>query len=416
MLNHIGFVTSSVLIGLREYIIYLFSGNQLQFIKNLAESLVPRNIFYVKVLQSIAADSKLLCPEAVEYLSAYTDQLEYSDSEIDREAIEILRERDVVVEDIPRHSGLVSLVYKGTTSSGRPLALKIRRVGIVERLNEAIDEMQSLMDFLDWFPALQVLRLKEMFEENRKSLVGQTDYRIEVTNLRTMFNLNKSVNYVVVPAVHEEKTKGIEERVIIMDWLEGRTLEKLEHEEKDDYSLILAKFGIKSLLFDGVYHGDFHKGNIIFMGTKDDPVIGVIDLGVMGELDRDTQGCFYHFFRSIIDKDYESAIDSLMEGLISPRSRLEGLTGTERQELKDSLLAKFRSTLEEYKDLGLEQINDLNHVFKRYGLRFSKSLSRIQMSLAIAEGVNRGLEVEHPFFQQIQRACRDMFPEALLSL
>ena len=152
------------------------------------------------------------------------------------------------------------------------------------------------------------------------------------------------------------------------------------------------------------------------MGTKEDPVIGVIDLGVMGELDRDTQGCFYHFFRSIIDKDYESAIDSLMEGLISPRSRLEELTDSERVELKESLLSKFQSTLDEYKDLGLEQINELNHVFKRYGLRFSKSLSRIQMSLAIAEGVNRGLEVEHPFFQQIQRACRDMFPEALLSL
>ena len=422
MWAHIGFVTSSVFIGIREYFIYLFTGDQLQLVKNLAESLVSKNIFYVKILQSIAADSKLLCSEAIDYLSSYTDNVAYTPDEIDHEAINILKERGIQIPDIPQHSGLVSLVYKGMLNKnqhngkGIHVAIKVRRVGIVKKLAFALDEMQSLMDFLDWLPSLKVLRLKEMFEENRISLMEQTDYSIETSNLITLLALNKNVPYIVVPFVHSDLAENLQERVIVMDWLNGRELLDLREEEKDNYSLVLAKFGIKCLLFDGVYHGDFHKGNIVFMGNGEDPVIGVIDLGVMGELDRDTQCCFYEFFKSIIDKDYESAIDSLMEGLISPQERVRQLTDLEKRCLKNNLLNKFKSTLDDYKDLGLEQINDLNHVFKEYDLRFSRSLSKIQLSLAIAEGVNRGLEVEHPFFQQMQRACREMFPAALLDI
>ena len=47
-----------------------------------------------------------------------------------------------------------------------------------------------------------------------------------------------------------------------MEKIEGNKLEQVETEDKDKYSYLMAKFGIKCILYDSFYHADMHQGNV----------------------------------------------------------------------------------------------------------------------------------------------------------
>jgi len=59
----------------------------------------------------------------------------------------------------------------------------------------------------------------------------------------------------------------------------------------EQYILLLFKLTIKSLLYDGCYHGDLHTGNILFL-TEEEPKIGLIDFGIIGKISRKSQNNF----------------------------------------------------------------------------------------------------------------------------
>ena len=53
-----------------------------------------------------------------------------------------------------------------------------------------------------------------------------------------------------------------------MDYIKGDRLVDILPEDKEIYCEILAKFSIKCIFFDGVYHGDMHQGNLIFLKNE----------------------------------------------------------------------------------------------------------------------------------------------------
>ena len=73
----------------------------------------------------------------------------------------------------------------------------------------------------------------------------------------------------------------------------------------------MSKFIIKSLLFDGLYHGDLHAGNILFLENNK---IGILDFGIIGELTREEQNEYFEFFNYLKDEDIDSLINNLLHG------------------------------------------------------------------------------------------------------
>ena len=176
-----------------------------------------------------------------------------------------------------------------------------------------------------------------------------------------------------------------------MDLLEGRKLAGLDKDERDNYSYTMALFGIKCLLFDGVYHGDLHQGNILFMGTKDNPILGILDMGIMGTLSRDEQNSFYLFFYSLVRREYTDAAEAIIDALAEPSELVSALPEHDMQSLTRKLEELSKNMIEISKECGVEEVNELNKELGKYGLRLSKSFCKVQLSLAMAEGVNKGL-------------------------
>ena len=419
--EHITFVTSTLFVLLREYIIFAATGDQLQMVKNISESLMEKNPFFVKTFQALSADCKLLNSESIDYLTKYTDSVKYDDNEVDMESLDLIQERGVVLEisDITykpdvKHSGMVSLVYKGKINKDTEVAVKVRRKGIYEKLEVALDQFGSLMYVLSLFPFLKHFNLVPMFEENKRDLIDQLDYNKELTNLKDLYKANEYVSYVVVPNAYQQYTDGISDRVIVMDYLRGKTLQQLSTTEKKEYRECLAKFDMKCLLFDGLFHADFHQGNMLFMGETGDRKIGIIDLGVLGRLSLDEQNNFYLFFSSFLKKDYISAADAVLRNLAEPADKVEEIVHNDDHPVKHQLSDLLESIGENTHICGLSEINGMSAVLVEHGLRLSQTFSKIQLSLAIAEGVQKSLGEDVPFLMSIEKACEELFPTDLV--
>jgi predicted unusual protein kinase regulating ubiquinone biosynthesis (AarF/ABC1/UbiB family) len=317
----------------------------------------------------------------------------------------------------PYRSGMVGLVYKATIRDGddsKTVVAKVLRRGIRDKLRVALEEVQALLDVLTLFPTLRALNIANIFNENKDGMLEQLDTLRESNNIDTFYHLNENIDYAVVPKVYREASEGVGDRAIVMDFLEGRKLADLDIAEKKAYSACLAKFDIKCFLFDGYFHGDFHQGNLLFMGDARSPKIGIIDLGVMGVLSRDEQTDMYEFFKALLTRDYEGAAAAILATAAEPRKRVRHVVEQSGHELKLGLGNVLKCVFEEGKGCGMRDINRMNELLVEHGLSLSKTFCKAQLALGLSEGVHRGLETDTQFIDELEAACREMIPLDLI--
>ena len=124
-------------------------------------------------------------------------------------------------------------------------------------------DFEYIINDISKYETCKHLQLKEIFNENKQLMLLQTDFVQEAKNIDIIYNANKNIDYIVIPELYENYTHE-DNDIIVMKYVDGQTLNNIKNIDKDKYSYLLAKFGIKCIMYDRVYHGDLHKGNILF--------------------------------------------------------------------------------------------------------------------------------------------------------
>jgi len=158
--------------------------------------------------------------------------------------------------------------------------------------------------------------------------------------------------------------------------------------EKYDYGKIVAKYSMKSVLYDRLYHNDLHAGNIFFMEIDDKKKIGVIDFGATGTMTRHQQNIFYTFFKEgAINKNYEGAADVLVKELVNPKETFECLSSEEKVALMSELIQLTKDCFSAVTHMDIKLIYNINLVLNKYNLKLSRFFCKLQLSLGIAGSV-----------------------------
>ena len=109
-----------------------------------------------------------------------------------------------------------------------------------------------------------------------------------------MYEQFKNIDYIITPRIYEDYCN---EKCITMDYIEGETITDIDDEDMEEFSNLLIKYSVKGLLYDRIFHGDIHSGNILFMIDENDNEnkykLGVIDFGIMGSFSKEEQNNFY---------------------------------------------------------------------------------------------------------------------------
>ena len=411
-----------------------------EYMKQLALQMSKENIFFIKFFQAVCTTSHpLLTDDVTHYLNTFTDNAPYTSSEIDVESLErLIKEFSIEIKRpfVPIKSGTISLIFEGTLESGQSVIIKCKRVGINEKIENAIVHMNSLISFTRFVPHIQNLSIHDIYNENKQSIIDQLSFDTEVRNIELFYSKwNKpGLDYVKIPKVHSEITKQISS-VIVMERIVGDTIYNIDPADKDMYAKLLAKFNFKSVFYDSMYHGDIHPGNIFFIkelkqkivasiddddedssgeegGDKSNDKeneenknkykykIGIIDFGIVGTMKREMQNTIFHLFKGLHEKNHDAVARCIIENLIEPK---DVLTCEKRNELID-IISKYSQShfgKDTHRFLDAEDIIKINKILYAYNVQFSKEFCKIELSFAISDSVCKILTNKTTYVDQL---------------
>ena len=382
------------------YFDFLCDNNYPLFIQNITTRLASKNILYVKFFQAISLNNNFIDGAMNQELIKYTDSVPYSSDDIDWEVIMNLKTVygiDFLQNTTPINSGMISLVYKMNDGiQNQEIVVKIKRVGIEEKLNDAIEKMKFMINLLTCIPWLNHFNLLESFNKNILILKNQLDFGQEVQNTIKMKCECKNLKYIKIPKVYESVTK-LFPNVIVMEYISGVHISKLEENDYEPFAKLVVKYGVASSFMNGFGHGDLHAGNILFIKNGDrDYKLGLIDFGIVLEINQIVRDKFLDIFYDFYNKPPIEISNDFLSCFVEPKEVFQDLP----KEHKESLL-KITAQIIENVIHGSKSANQ-NKLFefiihfkdylntndlKKYGLYFNDDFIKMQMGLAMAQGV-----------------------------
>lgn len=397
---------------------YCFGRTRIDCIQNIANYLASINIIYSKVFQSLSAGANILSIEEMKYFSQFNDTAPFKTSDVYnvKEIVDNLNRvcntNINVKHSTPERSGMVALVYYGTMDDN-DVVVKVKRRNIEDNLEDALKKMRFIVKIASYMPWLNRLYLPTIFEENRQDMLNQLDFSNEVRNLSLYKKSFRHMDFVRIPLVYEHFTNE-DDRVIVMERLYGTRLHDIKSDkEKAEYGPLLAKFSMKSILYDRRYHADLHAGNIFFMGNPGDRKIGIIDFGIIGCMSKEAQDNFYNFFKSIlVDNDYIEGTNVLLSRLVEPKQVYINMTPRKKHRLLAKMAIVTKDVFGPDSILDARTVYRINNELMEYGLYLSRPFCRIQLSLAVCASVcNELCRVGDNYMHHVSNVTKNMIAE-----
>lgn len=209
-------------------------------------------------------------------------------------------------EENPIAAASVAQVHGAVLKGGRKVAVKVQRPGIDKVIQNDISILRALAFLLEkYVPESRTVNPTGLVEEFFKTILFETDFRVEANNIRRIRSNLAVMPKVSVPEVFTHVSTA---RILVLERFEGIRF--------SDREAVLAR-GLNPLdivntgadvffhmvMHDGIFHGDLHAGNLFILG---DGRIGLIDFGIVGRLSRRVRDSVVSMFIALMDEDYET--------------------------------------------------------------------------------------------------------------
>lgn len=187
------------------------------------------------------------------------------------------------IEPQPLAAASIAQVHYAELRDGRPVAIKVQRPGIRDQVLADLEAMGEVAAFLEGHTEAGLrFDVTLVFEEFRKSLLRELDFRQEAMHLLAIGDSLREIAEICVPKpVHALSTS----RVLTMEFVAGTKVTRLgplARMEIDGDRLADALFRayLKQILRDGLFHADPHPGNVFLVNDR----IALLDLGMVARV------------------------------------------------------------------------------------------------------------------------------------
>jgi ubiquinone biosynthesis protein len=315
-------------------------------------------------------------------------------------------------------AGSIAQVHRATLLDGREVALKIQRPGIDTVVAQDIQLIQFLAGLVAKTELGQEYDLQALAAEFSEALRDELNFRREAgytDELRQ--NLAKSrwfdTTKLLIPAIDWTLTS---ETLLVMEWLEGTLLlnsrltgqgyDNNPQTERRDITVRLFRAFAQQVYMDGFFHADPHPGNLFYLGEGK---IALIDCGMIGRLDPNTQRILTEMLLAIVEIDARRCA----------RLTLELAESTKPVNISD-LEQDYERLLRKYYNRNLAAINfsqvfyEILQVARTNKIRLPSSLGLYAKTLANLEGATRAFDPDINLFEEIKPLMSDLFRQQLV--
>ena len=370
---------------------------------------------FIKLGQILSTRPDLLPPEYVTEFSKLQDSappfpyhqvVEVIRNELGNSPEKIFKNFDVQ----PRASASIGQVHAARLHDGTPVMVKVQRPGVEALVEEDLEVLSDLAHFASQHAELgSYYDVEGWIEEFAFILRNELDYTYEGHNadsFRRNFSGDKTL---YVPHIYWQYTS---KRVLTMEEISGIKINDIESLDRAGLNRTriaenCAHITLTMTYEHGFFHADPHPGNFFVLP---DESIGLIDYGMVGQLDENQRLMLLRMDMALIRKDADRLVDELMTlGITKGPFR--------RHILKRDLSHLIRRFYDmPLKEMGASQIfNGLVEVAFRNRLQLPSDLIILFKVIAMGEGIAVQLDPEfklmefaEPYFKRFWSQNRSL--------
>jgi ubiquinone biosynthesis protein len=368
---------------------------------SLRNALEELGTTFVKLGQILSTRPDLLPDEYVRALATLQDALApisladvlgVIEREFGRPVAEVFRSFD----PLPLATASIGQVHAAVLPDGTLVAVKVQKPGIVAAIDLDLQIIHDLARLAAARIDLPLMRnVEALVEQFADGLREEVDYLHEAHNAERFARCAGTEPFLSVPTVFWAYTTS---RVLTLSRLEGAKIGDMESLDARgiDRRLLAQRLShsvLRQVFEYGYFHADPHPGNFL---VRADGTIGIVDYGLMGNLDTATRRELLMLLAAWVRGDADGLADGLLIlGVVR--------TGSQGQELRSDM----RRVLGRYHEARLEDINlaqvmaDLFRLARRHQLVLRGDLALMAKTLAMHEGLGSRLD---PRFHLVEEA------------
>jgi ubiquinone biosynthesis protein len=299
----------------------------------------------------------------------------------------------------------IAQVHKATVATAdapRAVAVKVLRPGIEQRFHFDLSAFAYAAARAENLSAeARRLRLIEIVETLRRSVMVEMDFRLEAAALSEMAENTKADPDFRVPTIDWDRTT---KEVLTLEWIDGIPLSDRARLEAKGFDLpklgrgLIQSF-LRHALRDGFFHADMHPGNLF---VDDDGRIVAVDFGIMGRLGAKERLFLAEILHGFITRDYHRTAEVHFEaGYVPPHHSIEDFAQAIRaigepihnRAAEDISMAKLLTLLFEVTGL--------------FDMRTRPELLLLQKTMVVVEGVARSLDPKLDMWSTAEPVVRE---------
>ena len=389
----------------------------------LKKILVELGPFYVKLGQLLSTRPDLLPANYIEALTALQAQVPpvaWTDIEIviTEQLAKPIEQVFKYINTQPIAAGSIGRIHRATLLSGEEVAIKVLRPGIEKIVAQDSALIKVIADLVALTEFGQSYDVVDLAEEFIKAVNAELDFTQEghyTDQLR--YNLTQSrwsePKQLVIPKIYWHLTNS---RLLVLEWLEGKQIleadvsrpatEQAISQRKSEITRILFRSFFQQIYIDGFFHADPHPGNIFYL---DDGRVALIDCGMVGRLDPQTQQILTELLLAIVDLDAKrcSQLTIKLSESVVPITLVQ-------------LEVDYERMLRKYYNLNLNQINfsevvyELLQIARRNRIKLPGNLGLFAKSLANLEGTARKFNPDINILEEVKPLLTNILEQQLI--
>jgi ubiquinone biosynthesis protein len=360
---------------------------------------------YIKLGQIVSSGQGLFPPELVEEFKRCRDQVPAEPFRVVRRVVEEelaspLERTFARFEESPIAAASIAQVHAARLHGGEDVVVKVQRPRVAHLVRRDIEAMAWIAPRLvGRIPVAALANPPALVELFAETIVEELDFRLEAQNMLDVARLLRDAGQriIVVPRPHPEL---VTRRVLVMERLHGFQYEDVEGMRAagvDTAELVRALLiaFLEGAMIYGVFHGDFHGGNLLVMA---DGRVALFDYGITGRMTEPQRLAFLRMMLTGAVNDVRGQLEAFRDlGALSADADLDALV----QVLKLDQPVKDPTTM-----TGEELVHEIQDLLKgllKQGARLPKNLMLYVKDMIFFDGATTRLAPDVNLFDQVTR-------------